>query len=168
MADSKAPEIASLVEDLVDTLAHWRAMTGYGRAIAAPQIAVGVRVILLHLPGSEPWPLINPAIEHRSAETRLVWDLCLSFLSIALQVERHREIVVRYQDLRGERHDVTAGDDRDIAELLQHEIDHLDGILTVDRMQDVKTLCTRAEFEARYRDASPYGPTGGGGDRVAL
>ena len=48
------------------------------------------------------------------------------------------------------------GDDQNLSELLQHEIDRLDGILAVDRITDVKTLCTREEFEKRYRASSPY------------
>src|SRR6202046_5702608 len=92
-----APEIATLVRDLADTLAHWRATTGYGRGIAAPQIGVAQRVIFLQLSGAEPWPLINPQITARSAEKIVVWDACLSFLSIFMQVERTREIKVRYQ-----------------------------------------------------------------------
>jgi peptide deformylase len=73
-----------------------------------------------------------------------------------MQVERHREITVRYQDMNGEKHQFCAGDDRDLSELLQHEIDHLDGILAVDRIIDIKTLCTREEFDKRHRQSSPY------------
>jgi len=145
-----------LVKDLADTLAHWRSTTGYGRGIAAPQLGVSLRVFFLQLPGAEPWPLVNPEIIERSAEKIVVWDACLSFLSIFMQVERHREITIRYQDLRAEWHKLHAGDDRNLSELLQHEIDHLDGILAVDRIVDLKTLCAREEFEKRYREASPY------------
>ena len=53
-------------------------------------------------------------------------------------------------------YEVQASHDQNLSELLQHEIDHLDGILTVDRITDVKTLCTREEFEKRYRASSPY------------
>jgi peptide deformylase len=102
---------------------------------------------------------VNPKIIERSAERIVVWDACLSFLSIFMQVERHREITVRYQDLCAEWHEFRAGDDRNLSELLQHEIDHLDGILAVDRIIDLKTLCTREEFEKRYRVASPYAMT---------
>jgi peptide deformylase len=137
-------------------LAHWRKITGYGRGIAAPQLGVGLRVIFLRLPGEEPWPIVNPAITQRSAEKIVVWDACLSFLSIFMQVERHREITVRYQDLSGEWHEIRAGEERNLSELLQHEIDHLDGILAVDRITNMKTVCTREEFEKRYRAASPY------------
>jgi peptide deformylase len=154
--DPSAPEIAVLVKDLADTLAHWRSTTGYGRGIAAPQLGVRQRVIFLQLPGERPWPLVNPEIIERSEKKIIVWDACLSFLSIFMQVERHREITVRYQDLSGERHELRAGDDRSLSELLQHEIDHLDGILAVDRITDMKTLCTREEFEKRYRAESPY------------
>lgn len=154
--DYTAPEIPALVEDLADTLAYWKSTTGYGRAIAAPQIGAKLRVIFLQLPGAEPWPLVNPEITERSEETMIVWDACLSFLSIFMQVERHREIVVRYQDLSGDWHEIRAGEERNLSELLQHEIDHLDGILAVDRMTDIRTLCTREEFEKRYRAGSPY------------
>jgi len=154
--DPSAPQIGRLVQDLGDTLAHWRSTTGYGRGIAAPQLGVSLRVIFLQLPGAEPWPLVNPEIIERSAEKIVVWDACLSFLSIFMQVERHHEITIRYQDFRAEWHELQVGDDRNLSELLQHEIDHLDGILAVDRIIDMKTLCTREEFEKRYRDASPY------------
>lgn len=152
-------ETQELVADLADTLAHWRATTGYGRGIAAPQIGVLERVILLRLPGAEPWPLINPKIIARSDEKIVVWDACLSFLSIFMQVERHREITVQYQTRRGETREVNAAEEGNLSELLQHEIDHLDGILAIDRVIDVKTICTREQFEKRYRDASPYAVT---------
>src|SRR5712664_3886051 len=156
VADPSSSELRVLVQDLADTLAHWRASIGYGRGIAAPQIGAARRVIFLQLPGAEPWPLVNPEITWHSAEKIVVWDACLSFLSIFMQVERHREIVVRYQDLRGEWKEVRAGEERDLSELLQHEIDHLDGILAIDRISDMRTMCTREEFEKRYRAQSPY------------
>jgi peptide deformylase len=154
--DSSALEVAELVDDLADTLAYWRATTGYGRGIAAPQLGVRQRVIFLQLPGEKPWPLINPEVVERSEEKIVVWDACLSFLSIFMQVERNREITVRYRDVNGENHQFRAGDDRNLSELLQHEIDHLDGILAIDRIIDIKTLCAREEFEKRYRQSSPY------------
>ncbi|HEY6372987.1 MAG TPA: peptide deformylase [Candidatus Sulfotelmatobacter sp.] len=159
VVDPTAPEIHDLVGDLADTLAHWRCVTGYGRGIAAPQLGVLQRVIFLRLPEANPWPLINPEIIQRSKEKITVWDACLSFLSIFMQVERHRQITVRYQNLDGKTLEFEAGDDRNLSELLQHEIDHLDGILVIDRVTDLKTICTREEFEKRYRDSSPYAVT---------
>ena len=156
VADPKSAEVTSVVRDLADTLAHWRKTTGYGRAIAAPQIGVTQRIVFMQLPGAEPWPFINPEIVDRTAEKIVVWDACLSFLCIFMQVERHREVTVRYQDLEGAWHEIRAGAERDLSELLQHEIDHLEGILAVDRITDIRTLCTREEFEKRYRASSPY------------
>ena len=156
VADPTARDIYELVRDMADTLAHWRATTGYGRAIAAPQLGVLHRVIFLKLPGVEPWPLINPEIIECGEENVVVWDACLSFLSIFMQVERRRQITVRYQNLYGETLEYEAGADRNLSELMQHEIDHLDGILAIDRVTDVHTICSREEFEKRYRDSSPY------------
>lgn len=156
VSDPSAAEIHALVEDLSDTLAYWRKTTGYGRGIAAPQIGSNLRVIFLRLPGEARWPIVNPEITWRNEEKIVVWDACLSFLSIFMQVERHRDIVVRYQDLSGKQCEVRAGEERNLSELLQHEIDHLDGILAVDRITDMKTICTREEFEKRYRAESPY------------
>ena len=157
--DPSSPEVQELVSDLAETLAYWRAKTGYGRGIAAPQIGVLWRVIFLKLPGVEPWPLVNPEIVRASDETIVVWDACLSFLSIFMKVVRRRWVRIRYQNLQGETLEFDAGDERDLAELLQHEIDHLDGILAIDRVVDVKTICTREEFEKRYRASSPYAET---------
>ena len=110
------------------------------------------RIVFLNV--DRPWPLINPEIVARSPETMVVWDACLCFLSIFFQVTRHQWIDVRFQDLSGAWHDMRA--DGDLSELLQHEIDHLDGILALDRMTDVRTICVREEFEKRYRTDGPY------------
>jgi peptide deformylase len=160
VADPGSREVAALLADLRDTLAHWRATTGYGRGIAAPQIGVLRRVVFMNVDGASPWPLINPEVTERSPETMIVWDACLSFLAIFCQVTRHRWVTIRYQDTAGEWQSFRA--EGDLAELLQHEIDHLDGILAVDRMTDVRTLCTREEFERRHRADSPYAGKGTG------
>jgi peptide deformylase len=152
--DPRSDEVAAVLADLRDTLAHWRATTGYGRGIAAPQIGVLRRIVFMNVDGASPWPLLNPTITARSPETMVVWDACLSFLCIFCQVARHRWITLRYQDTAGAWHELRA--DGDLAELLQHEIDHLDGILALDRMTDLRTLCTREEFERRHRADSPY------------
>ena len=158
VAEPSSPAVAAVLDDLADTLAHWRATTTYGRGIAAPQIGVLGRIVFMNVDGAHPWPLINPTITARSPETMVVWDACLSFLCIFFQVTRHRWITVRYQDTTGAWHDLRA--EGDLSELLQHEIDHLDGILAVDRMTDVRTICTREEFERRYRAESPYASDG--------
>lgn len=150
--DVTLPEVASTVTDLQETLAHCRTTRGYGRGIAAPQIGVPKRIAFLNL--DSPWLLINPSIVERSEETMVVWDACLSFLCVFFKVRRHCRVKVKYQDLAGNWHEI--GADGDLSELLQHEIDHLDGVLAIDRMTDSKTMCTRREFEHRYRHASTY------------
>lgn len=152
VGDPAAADVAMVIDDLKDTLAHWRATTTYGRGIAAPQIGVMRRIVFLQV--DRAWPLINPEIVARSPETMVVWDACLCFLSIFFQVTRHRWIDVRYQDLSGDWHELRA--EGDLSELLQHEIDHLDGVLALDRMTDIRTMCVREEFEKRYRVESPY------------
>lgn len=139
--------------DLADTLADWVSRTGYGRGIAAPQIGVRKRLIYLEL--DQPWTLLNPRIIERSEETWEPWDACLSFsLSFFCRVRRHRQVTVQYETIEGDRQQVHA--EGELAELLQHEIDHLDGLLAVDRMTDISTMCMRSEFELRHRDESPY------------
>jgi peptide deformylase len=160
VSDPTSPAVVSLVEDLRDTLAAARATTGYGRGIAAPQLGVAQRVIFLQLPGKSPWPLVNPEIIRESEQKIVVWDACLSFLCIFMQVERHRAVTVRYQDLRGEFQEAEADERDDLSELLQHEVDHLNGILCIDRVTELRTICTREEFEKRYRAQSPYASAG--------
>jgi peptide deformylase len=157
VVDPRAAGVQATLDDLRDTLATCRARTGYGRGMAAPQIGVLRRIVFLNVPGMDrPWPLINPEILERSPETALVWDACLSFLDIFMRVERHREITVRWQDPEGVTHTGTFGVEHDLAELLQHEVDHLDGVLAIDRVTDIRTIVTRGEFERRYRADSPY------------
>ena len=147
-------DLGPLVTDLADTLAHWRRTTTYGRGIAAPQVGADVRVV--HIDLGEPWTLVDPRITARSDEQWTVWDACLS-VSVQFfgQVRRHRWVDVAWHDLDGAEHRLRAEDD--LAELLQHELDHLDGLLFTDRLVDVDTLCMREEFERRHRADSPYG-----------
>ncbi|MEO3765145.1 peptide deformylase [Streptomyces sp. B8F3] len=153
VAEPGSPQTAETAADLADTLADWVARTGYGRGIAAPQIGVPSRVIHLHL--DRPWTLVNPRIVGRSEETWEPWDACLSFsLQFFCKVGRARWVDVVYRSPDGGRHSLRA--DGDLGELLQHEIDHLDGIMAVDRMTSPSTLCMRSEFEHRHRDESPY------------
>ncbi|GAA4080886.1 peptide deformylase [Actinomadura miaoliensis] len=151
--DPKSPELDGLVGDLADTLADWVRRTTYGRGIAAPQIGAPVRLVYMSI--DEPWVLVNPRITNRSAETWQPWDTCLSFsVEFFGRAERSTWIDVSWQSRDGEHHAMRA--EGELAELLQHEIDHLDGILAVDRMPALDTLCMRSEFERRHREESPY------------
>ncbi len=151
--DLATREVDALAQDLADTLADWVHHTGYGRGIAAPQIGESMRMV--HLPLDRPWELINPKIVARPESTWAPWDACLSFSAeIFCKVRRSTWIDVTYQSLDGHHHTLRA--DAELGELLQHEIDHLDGYLAADRITSIDTLFMRSESERPYRDESPY------------
>ena len=157
--DPGSKATVALVDDLQETLRATRAATSYGRAIAAPQIGVASRVVVADL--GERWTLVNPEITWASDERREWWDACLSFLDTFGRLTRSSRITVRWQGLDGEVHEESFEDE--LAELLQHEIDHLDGVLAVDRFKTPESACSRLEFERRYRAKSPYGHPGSSG-----
>lgn len=126
------------VQTLAKVLAEYREKTGFGRAIAAPQIGVLQRVIVMNL-GAGPIALINPEITWRSDSMQWVWDDCLSVPDCIVQVERHQSISVRYQDMHG-RYRHWERMPADMAELLQHEMDHLDGVLMTDRVKSERAI----------------------------
>ncbi|HSB09413.1 MAG TPA: peptide deformylase [Blastocatellia bacterium] len=142
-----------VVRDLSDTLAGFREMTGYGRGIAAPQLGVLKRVIFIRMqPEGFCGPLFNPEITWASDETFELWDDCFSFPDLMVRVSRASRIRVAYQDDKGLSKIVEAKGD--LSELLQHEIDHLDGILAVQRAISPQAFATRAEWERRLRHSA--------------
>ena len=126
-------ELDQDVADLAETLRDFREKAGFGRAISAPQIGIMKRLIVMNL-GAGPIAMINPVITDQSAETQLVWDDCLSVPGLVVQVERSRTISMTYQDRAG-RHIAWTDMEADMSELLEHECDHLDGVLMTDRAE---------------------------------
>jgi peptide deformylase len=138
----------SLIEDLADTLHNAQGRFGYGRGIAAPQINVLKKVIFIDMPGFKS-ALINPRIVQASSERFEVWDSCFSFnLAFFVLVDRHYSIRVEYSDREGNKHVVDA--ENNLSELLQHEMDHLNGILAIDRMKD-RMMIMRSEWEKIFK-----------------
>lgn len=132
------------LEDLRDTLHEFQRTHGFGRGIAAIQIGVAQRVIYIEI-GGEAYELINPAIEWMSEEQFEMWDDCFSFPNLMVRLKRSERVRLRYQDRTGAERRLEA--DWAFAELLQHEVDHLDGVLSVDRAIDFKdSLMTRTEY----------------------
>ena len=129
------PEILRLREDLKDTVLAYRAKYGVGRAIAAPQIGVKKRVIFRLLDTETLF--INPVLEFPDEELYEVMDDCMSFPGLLVKVLRHRRAVIRYKD--EDWNDLELHLEGDMSELLQHEYDHLDGILAVMRAKDCKS-----------------------------
>jgi len=139
-----------IVRDLDDTLKAFRESHGYGRGIAAPQIGVLQRIIFVRMPDDTfAGPMINPDIVRESDERHEIWDACFSFPDLVVRVSRATDIEVEYLDAEGIKRQLRAVDD--LAELLQHEIDHLDGMLAVQRAVSPTAFATRAEWERRYR-----------------
>ncbi len=115
---------------LIATLRDFRERSGFGRAISAVQVGVMKRLVAMNL-GAGPFILINPEITWRSDETFLVWDDCLSVPDVLVHVRRHSSISLTYRDHRfRERHWKHLPPD--LSELIQHELDHLNGVLMTD------------------------------------
>lgn len=141
-------------QDLRDTLENFRATHGFGRGIAAPQIGVTRRIVYINM--NRPvdtyeagFPLIDPVITERSRRTMMLWDDCFSFPDLLVKVRRSMRITVRFRDLTGRtRHLVAEGD---LSELLQHEIDHINGVLAIDRAIDSSHIMYRREWERQFK-----------------
>lgn len=146
-------EAWAVLADLRDTLHEFRRTHGFGRGIAAIQIGVPQRVIYIEIEG-EPLELINPRLVWVSSEKFRLWDDCFSFPDLMVRLERHTHVEVEYQDRTGARRQLRAS--HGLAELLQHELDHLDGILSIDRVLNPREgFATRAEYEARLLGKEP-------------
>jgi len=124
--------IEGIMKDLRDTLIDFRRKDGSGRGIAAPQIGILKRVIYLNVP--EPFLIINPLLEFIDDEKIIVWDDCFSFPGIKVRVKRYKRCLLRYKDEFW--NDRLLKIENEMSELIQHEYDHLDGILALSRAID--------------------------------
>lgn len=126
---SRLPQI---VADLRQVMAEVRAKYRFGRGIAAPQLGYMTR--LVYLDTDRPRVLINPEFTERSAEMFELWDDCMCFPNLLVRVRRHKKVTLRYLDENWSEQTWTATGD--LSELLQHELDHLDGVLCTMRVVD--------------------------------
>ena len=137
------------LQDLKDTLTYLQETKKLGRAIAAPQIGVMKKLIYYKLPDKS-FYMVNPKITWKSEEILNVWDSCYSFdITFFVEIQRHKTIKVEYQDENGNL--VFEDFSDDLSELVQHEIDHLNGILATDYLKDVKKIIMRSEWERRFK-----------------
>jgi len=135
------PEICSLADDLIDTILDFREKHGFGMAIAAPQVGVMKRLVCAHI--GTPLVFVNPVLTDKSSEMVQVWDSCMCFPDLSVKVERHNKCRIIYRDTDWKECDLILGSE--MSELLQHECDHLDGILAVIRAIDGKSFALRSE-----------------------
>lgn len=132
--------LRSVFEDMFDYIKSIRRNYGFGRAIAAPQIGVQKRVICILT--DKPYIIINPALEFIGDEMIELMDDCMSFPNLLVRVRRYRHCVLRYLDENWEKKEMYMDDD--MSELIQHEYDHLDGILATMRAVDNKSFVVKS------------------------
>jgi peptide deformylase len=151
----RAPQTQELIDDLIDTR---RAAGGAG--LAANQIGELKRVAVVEVDERTRYPykplvpltvIVNPVVEPLSDERLLINEGCLSVPDLRGDVERHLRVRVQYFDRNGERCEQVA--EGLTAGTFQHEIDHLDGVLFLDRVTDPRTFSTWAQFERHGQEA---------------
>ena len=150
-----SPEVQRLIDDMIETM-----RVAGGAGLAANQVGSLLRIAVAEVdhnpryPYKPPIPLtvmVNPVIEPLGAETETINEGCLSVPDLRGEVDRHVRVRVRRLDRDGAEHDevrlgLTAG-------TFQHELDHLDGLLFLDRVRDPATFTTWEQFERHHRAA---------------
>ena len=152
ISDPQAPEIAALIEDMLDTMAD-----ADGLGLAAPQVHVSLRLVVFRVPPADVGyeeeldrdtlpvrALINPVIEPLSEDMTLGWEGCLSVPGLRGKVRRYTKI--RCSGLLPNGSAVNEEAEGLYARVLQHECDHLDGVLYPVRMDDMSTLTFESEW----------------------
>ncbi len=144
-----SPEVARLVEDITETLHDYG-----GIGLAAPQVNESVRLALIEIPNEgsrygelQPMPLtvfVNPALSVLDSRSAGNWEGCLSIPGLRGWVERPQKIRIEYKDLALRELSMELSGFQ--ATVFQHEFDHLDGYLYVDRMKDMSRLVFEEEF----------------------
>lgn len=148
VGDFESPETLQTGADLQDTLYDLQRIHGRGGGLAAPQIGSNLRMVYVNA-RDRSFHLCNPEIVERSDETFEVWDFCFSAgASFLAQVTRNLRIRVEYQDMAGGK--LSEEFEGYFSELLQHEIDHLDGTLFIDRIEKPETLTMVEEWDRHH------------------
>ena len=149
-SDLRRAGVQKLIDDMIDTMVEY-----HGVGLAAPQVHEGLRIFVASLDArddteadEEPIAIINPELTIVGAEIVDDWEGCLSIPDIRGRVPRAREIKVCGFDRKGDRIELGAHDFP--ARVIQHETDHLDGVLFFDRMRSLETLTFLEEY-SRYR-----------------
>lgn len=135
--------VQGLIDDMIETM---RAYSGVG--LAAPQIGVPLRVVVIEVPEEEVITLINPEIIKKKGE-RMVEEGCLSLPGYKGEVKRSQTVKVKGQDRYGKEIRLKA--EELLAQVLEHEIDHLNGILYIDRLESPDKLTRLTDKESQER-----------------
>lgn len=155
LQDPRSPAARLLADDLRDTLRAARKRHKMGRALAAPQVGAPLRLVFVEL-DRQRWVMVNPEITDIGPDDFAVWDDCFCFPNLLVRVNRAYRISVSYQDLKGKSHTLEL--EGPMAELLQHEVDHVDGILAVDRAVGLDPFAFKSEWRKLHDPEDRYGP----------
>lgn len=139
------PGLMPAMELMWDSIRDIQNTYGFGRAIAAPQIGVHKRIIALLI--DQPQVMINPVLSDLSSEMFELWDDCMSFPNLLVRVRRHKSLTISYYDLNWKANTLFL--ENDMAELIQHEYDHLDGILATQRAIDNQSFRWKGEIKIK-------------------
>jgi len=145
LTKDELPVALSKASEMHNLILEYRKTHGAGRAMAAPQIGYQKRMIALYM--DRPLILINPVLYNLSTEMMELWDDCMSFPNLLVKVRRHKKCSIRYLDEN--RNEQTWDLEDDLSELLQHEYDHLDGILATQRAIDDKSFALASEIKVK-------------------
>ncbi|GAB3768162.1 peptide deformylase [Spirosoma horti] len=135
--ESELPLVPGWVADLHNVMEEIRVKYQFGRGIAAPQLGIMKRLIYLNV--DRPTVILNPEFVSVSTETDELWDDCMSFPNLLVRVRRHRQLTMNYRDehWQPQSWNVT---DWAMSELIQHEYDHLNGVLCTMRALDERSF----------------------------
>lgn len=134
--EEELPLVKEWVADLHNVMQEIRAKYNFGRAIAAPQLGIMKRLIYMNI--DRPVVFINPRFSNLSEEMFELWDDCMSFPNLLVKVKRHKSLKIHYLDEHWQPQEWEM--EGDLSELLQHEYDHLDGILCTMRAIDSQSF----------------------------
>ncbi len=148
-----SPEIQELITDMYYTLDKKK----YGVGLAAPQVGQGIAVVTIGIKATPSRPdlteqkltLINPEIIEYYGNRTGMWEGCISGTTIYAKAMRYKKVRVRWQDETSKLHEQDF--DGFMAHVMQHEIDHLNGVLFVDHVSDTKTYMTISEYKKRRK-----------------
>lgn len=129
-------QVSGWVADLHQVMQEIRAKYNFGRAIAAPQLGIMKRLIYMNI--DKPVVFINPEFTYLSEEMFDVWDDCMCFPNLLVKVKRHKALTITFRDEHWQPQELSL--QGDLSELLQHEYDHLEGILCTMRALDEKSF----------------------------
>jgi peptide deformylase len=149
--DEVDAEIKTLAQDMLDTM-----YDAPGIGLAAPQIGVMKRMVVIDIAGEDeppaPMVMINPEITHFGDQMQVTEEGCLSIPELYYEVERPNEVTVTYTDLEGKQ--VTKDAEGKLAVCIQHELDHLDGVLYIDYLSRLKRDRVIKKFDKQAKRAA--------------